>query len=205
MQPFPQRLGRLAVLLVLLGGCATGQRARWLRDADKPHLRTPVMAREHNDRGLEELENGNLDAAREQFQEAILCDMYYAPAHNNLGLVLLQQNQPYDAAWEFQSAIRLSPHAAEPRANLGLLYEEIGRVDHAITKYKTALEYDPENAAVMRHLARAYVKAGKKDDSLKSVLETLLGVPDDGPWDYWVRGQLIRVGREEGPTQLFEE
>lgn len=159
--------------------------------------RNSQLARTLNAEGLELVGISNLEIAKDKFQEAIEADLYYAPAHNNLGLVFMQLENYYEAAWEFQCAAKMMPHAPEPRTNLGLLYENLGRLDPAISEYETALKIDPANIVAMRHASRAYVKTGETDDKLKDALEKLLSIPDSGQWDYWARGQLIRLGRDE--------
>lgn len=196
-------LTSLTIVFVLLGGCAPADRRRAYQFAAAPARGNTLEAQRLNDEGLRFLEGGKLEDAEERFRDAVGSDLYYVPAHHNLGTVLLKRNKYYEAAWEFHYAAKLMPYASEPRANLGLLYESLGRLDRAIDEYEATLEIEPNNVATMRHLARAYVKAHRKDDRLKNLLEKLLGIPDNGPWDYWVRGQLIRLGRgEEGPSSL---
>ena len=143
------------------------------------------------------VEAANLEGAKTKFQQAVQADLYYAPAHNNLGLVLMQMEDYYEAAWEFQCAAKMMPHAPEPRTNLGLLYENLGRLDPAMAAYEASLEIDPANIVAMRHTSRVYVKTGRNDDKLKDALEKMLSIPDSGQWDYWARGQLIRLGRND--------
>jgi Tfp pilus assembly protein PilF len=148
-----------------------------------------------NNKGLNDIEDGDFDRAEANFRHAIEKDLYYAPAHNNLGLVLLKRERYYEAAWEFDSAAKLAPAEPEPWTNLGRLYERLGRMDQAVSEYEAALKLSPENFVAMRHLARAYVKAEHRDDRLKRLLERLLLIPGDVQWDAWARGQLIRLGR----------
>ena len=193
----------LTTAVMLLGGCASTNRGRAYQSAIAAAQRNALEAQKLNDQGLRLLEKGKLEDAEQKFRDAVSSDLYYVPAHNNLGTVLLQRNKHYEAAWEFHCAAKLMPHASEPRANLGLLYESLGRLDRAIEEYEATLEIDPANITAMRHLARAYVKVERKDSRLKSLLEKLLAIPDGGQWDYWVRGQLIRLGRsDEAPSPL---
>lgn len=190
--------------LALAGGCAPGTTRLSYRTAPEPARRDSLSAQRLNDEGLEFVEDGKIGKAEEKFREALVQDLYHAPAHNNLGLVLLRTNRHYEAAWEFEYAAKLAAHAVEPRQNLGLLFEELGRIEMAIDEYESALTIDPSDATAMRHLARAYVKSGQKKKRLKELLEKLLLIPNDHQWDAWIRGQLIRVGRVDGEDHPFQ-
>jgi tetratricopeptide (TPR) repeat protein len=189
----------LAVLSVTVGGCASrsGMRYRTVADRSQQDCRS---AQRLNDAGLQWIEEGRVKEAEKKFRQSLEHDLYYAPAHNNLGLVLMRTERHYEAAWEFDYAAKLAPHAVEPRQNLALLYENLGRLDEAISEYENALEIDSQNAVTMRHLARAYVKVGRKDEKLGSLLDKLAHIPGDEPWDRWVRGQIIRLGRDGTTT-----
>lgn len=187
----------LAIMGLALSGCASGRHRHGVEYDHTTRERAPLTARSLNAEGLRLIEEGDFHAAKKKFQRAIEADLYYVPAHNNLGLVLLREGDYYEAAWQFHCASKMMPRAAEPRANLGLLYENLGRLDRAIDEYEAAIEMDPDNIAAMRHAARAYMKAGEDDDKLKDALETLLSMPDNGQWDYWARGQIIRLGRDK--------
>lgn len=151
---------------------------------------------------MESLADHKLDDSIERFRDALASDIYYSPAHNNLGLALSRKHEYYESAWEFQYAAKLSPHATEPRNNLGLLYESLGRSEKAVEQYKGALEIDPDNLTAMRYLARTYVRAKREDDDLIQTLQKLYNIPGDAQWDYWIRTQLIRLGRyENGDAQ----
>ncbi|MBI4717929.1 MAG: tetratricopeptide repeat protein [Planctomycetes bacterium] len=187
-----------ALLLAAAGAGCAGRSPRPYQTPESVKQRHALDARQLNEAGLRFVEKGDWENAERRFREALEQDLYCVAAHNNLGLVLLRTRRHYEAAWEFEYATKLVPSAGEPRANLGLLYENIGRLDRAAEAYEEALELDPGNLATMRHLARTYVKADRHDDRVKQLLERLLGTTDVEPaWDYWVRGQLIRVGRDE--------
>jgi Flp pilus assembly protein TadD len=187
----------LVIAVLSVTGCASsGSRSKSYGAADHP-AQNSQLARRLNAEGLVFVSKTNYKDAKTKFQQAVDADLYYAPAHNNLGLVLVQLHDYYEAAWEFQCAAKMMPHAPEPRTNLGLLYENLGRLDPAISEYEAALEIDPANMVAMRHASRAYVKTGESDDKLKDALEKLLSIPDSGQWDYWARGQLMRLGRND--------
>ena len=197
--PENSRAFSLLTLLLLLASqsACSGTQRNGYRTLPGRATRNTAKDQMLNDKGLRLIEEDQVEEAESKFRAALEHDIYYAPAHNNLGLVLLRSNRHYEAAWEFQYAAKLTPRTAEPRANLGLLYEHIGRLDQATSEYEKALEIDPDNVEAMGHLARAYVKSKRQDAELVGLLEKLLLVSEDSQWDYWARGQLIRLGRSE--------
>jgi Flp pilus assembly protein TadD len=64
------------------------------------------------------MQQGKLDEAIRQFQEAIRLKPGYAEAHNNLGTAFYQQGRAGEAIREFQEALRLKPDYADARKNL---------------------------------------------------------------------------------------
>lgn len=192
----------LLLSLALLAGCANRPGARYNTVPGNLVPRDSSRAQALNEDGLALLQRGSVSKAIETFREALSADMYFSSAHNNLGLALMRSQDYYEAAWEFQYAAKLSPRATAPRNNLGLLYEKLGRLDNAVEQYESALEVDPDNLAAMRYLARTHVKADRKDEELIDLLERLFDTPVDSPqWDYWVRGQLVRLGRAPEKSQ----
>ena len=190
-----------AMALGMIGCTAQHTHPTYQTLSDMPG-RDPHRAQLLNEKGLAKIEAGELALAEQQFRKALDHDLYYAPAHNNLGLVLMQAGSYYQAAWEFESAAKLSPRSTQPRENLALLYEKLGKLNQAIDHYESVLEVEASNLVTMRHLARAYVKAGRKDNKLKNLLEKILLISKDGPWDVWIRGQLIRLGRDDDESSL---
>jgi len=187
----------LAAGLPVLGGCAAGSRRNPPWSAKAGRQQDVHAARKLNAAGLASVEKGDFNRAERQFREAVEADLYYAPAHNNLGLALVRSGDFYEAAWEFQTAAKMMPHSPEPTTNLGMLYEKLGRLDPAIEEYEAALKIDPDNMTAMRQAARVYVKTGSNENKLKDTLEKMLSCSEGGQWDYWARGQLVRLDRDD--------
>jgi tetratricopeptide (TPR) repeat protein len=180
-------------------GCAHGES---YRTGTSGVHRDLSIAHRKNATGLDHVDRGDLVRAERCFRDALIADIYNAPAHNNLGLVLLRTGRLYEAAWEFDYAAKLASRSVEPRQNLALMFEELGRYGKAIDEYEACLEIEPQNMAVMRHLSRAYIKAGRGDKRVRDLLNGLAAEPQPSAWDVWLRGQLIRLGRNETEPEL---
>jgi hypothetical protein len=72
----------------------------------------------HNNLGAALLNQGQIEEATRQLQEAIRLKPAFADAHNNLGNALAKQGQIAEAILQFQEALRLNPDYAQARNNL---------------------------------------------------------------------------------------
>ena len=68
-----------------------------------------------------------LDAAADEYREALRIDPAYANAHNNLGNVLLALRQFDEALREFREVVRLQPDSVDAQKNLAAAYAAAGR------------------------------------------------------------------------------
>lgn len=153
--------------------------------------RDPLAAERLNLAGLEQVANGDLEEAADQFNAALAADPYYGPAHCNLGLVQLQLGEFAEAGWSLQYACRLMPRSSAPRANLGLLYEYVGRFGPAEAELRAALQLAPDDIEIIGHLARLYVRQDRWTDESAAWLQQVATRDDDAQWRRWARQQLI--------------
>mgnify|MGYP006267746033 len=185
----------MLTMLPLVGGCAA---TPGHGDADRTNYRTiqtdptrnPEAARRFNDRGLEHLEAGDLDAAEKDFRKALAADVEFGPAHNNLGKVLYLKQDWYQAAWEFEFAAKLMPRRSEPANNLGLVLEQAAELDRAVEQYRLAVNRAPDNVVYQANLARALVKRGDRTREVKLLLEAILEADTRTDWLIWARQRL---------------
>lgn len=184
------------LLLSILPCCRVPPRVSNYQTVQPPIGRDTQLAQQCNEDGLAFVSDEEFAQAEALFRESLEHDIYNPSAHNNLGLVLLQKKRYYEAAWEFEYAAKLAPYSVQPRANLGLVFERTGRFDRSMKEYESVLEIDPANVQIMRHLARTYVKLDRNPERLLKILNELSFHGEDEQWDYWVRGQLVRLGRE---------
>ena len=82
----------------------------------------PKHAVAHNNRGLDYQQQGQLEQAVVQYQQAIQLDPNYADAHNKLGAVHQQQGQLEKAIAQYQQAFQRDPKDAAVHNILGNAY-----------------------------------------------------------------------------------
>lgn len=108
----------------------------------------------HNNLGKVYLEQGEISAARQEFQAALRLRPEYASSHNNLGVLLLREGQPAEARLCLERAIRLDPNYGEAYGNLGAVYEALGDLSAARQAFERGLRVTPDSAFLAKGLAR---------------------------------------------------
>ena len=109
-----------------------------------------------NKLGLAELQAGQSDVARSDFEAAAKLNPKYADAFNNVGAVYYMQNKPGPAAKYFKKAVALDETRATFHVNLGATWFNQKKFERAINEYTRALELDPQ---VMEEHSRIGVSA----------------------------------------------
>lgn len=139
-----------------------------------------------NKLGLAELQAGNTEQARVDFEKASKLKPKSADAVNNLGAVYYMQNKLGPAAKYFKQAVALDETRAAFHVNLGAAWFGQKKFDRAIHEYARALELDPQAlesrsrvgvTAQIAHpediakynymLAKIYAKHGDADSCLR--------------------------------------
>jgi tetratricopeptide (TPR) repeat protein len=164
-----QRAGRLVFgslmtgVLVVLMVCAWKQTAYW---KNSETLWTHTLACTtgnsvaHNNLGTVLHQEGRLDEAIIQCQDALQIKPDYAEARGNLGNALLKKGRVDEAITQYQMALQIKPGYAEVLFNLGNALVKKGKVDEAIVQYLMALQMKPDDAKTHNNLADALVQKG---------------------------------------------
>jgi tetratricopeptide (TPR) repeat protein len=132
----------------------------------------------HNNLGIALGEQGQLDEALHEYEEAIRLEPGYALAHNNLGLAFVGKGQRNEAIGQFQEAIRLKPGYADAHNNLGLVLGEEGQTDEALRQFQEAVRLQPDYAKARGNLGNVLAMKGQKDEALRQFQEAVRLSPD---------------------------
>ncbi|WP_373535648.1 TIGR03032 family protein [Microcoleus sp.] len=90
--------------------------------------------------GNDAYNQGNLEAAMQQYQKCLELQPGYLMARYNLGLVYLEQEQWKEAIIELEQVIATDPNHAESYNNLGVISQHEHRLNQAIEYYQKAIE-----------------------------------------------------------------
>jgi arylsulfatase A-like enzyme/Flp pilus assembly protein TadD len=135
--------------------------------------RDPEHAEGWNARGLLELEEGRLAAARASFERAVKLDRANANAVANLGNALRAAGLLDDAELALRHAVELAPDWADPLNGLGALEVGRGRVAEGLELFERALRLDPSRHEVRLNRAIALDSLGRRGEAAAAYREFL--------------------------------
>ena len=117
-------------------------------------------------------DQGKLDEAIANYQQALRLKPDYAEAYNNLGNALKDQGKLEEAIASYQQALRLKPDYAEAYNNLGNALKDQGKLEEAIASYRAG---PASEARLCRRAtttwAIALTELGRIDEAIASVQE----------------------------------
>ena len=108
--------------------------------------------------------DGDLDAAKSEFEKAIDLAPSFTIAMNSLGMLLMREHQPTAAMQRYQQAIELDPGYAEARVNYGDALLSQGDKDGAFAQYSEAAARRPDNVEAQFKLANMLLTDDKRPD-----------------------------------------
>ncbi len=116
--------------------------------------------------GILERDAGELEVARDAYQQAIAARPEYEEALNNLGLVLHDLGEYGAAESAFRQAIAIRARYAAAWINLGRTYAEQNNYARAADALERALEITPSSRVVRLRLAVAWRRIGRTADAI---------------------------------------
>ena len=123
------------------------------------------------------MRQGELGAARSQFEGLLELEPDSGGGHNSLGLVLRKQREFAAARTHLLRAIEINPNLAEAWLNLGALHVELGEYDEGIARMRHGLELKPD-ADWHFYLGRVLVSRKLFDQAAVHFAEALRLRPD---------------------------
>ena len=150
------------------------------------------------------IEQGQWDAAEQQYRKAIQLDPQYAPAANGLGACLLQAGNIDGAATQFRKAIELDPLMFKAHGNLGSAFLVQGKLAEAEEHFRQAAQIAPREGSFYRGLATLLVRQGKVKQAIAELRSGLELAPADLEL-YCQLGSLLEgQGRADEALQQYE-
>jgi len=168
-----------ALLLLLLGACATGTgavRTQAPAAAPVPKPAEPPSSNAIFERGVEAFSDGRFAEAEQLFSQVLAQHPESANARFDVGLAQERQGKLEQAQESYGAVLEKDPGHVPSLLNLGRLYREAERLDDAIALYERALA-EPKSARhaeLLNNLSEAYRlkrEFAKAEEAARRVLE----------------------------------
>ena len=160
----------LAILVLLMLSAQTWARAQRL--ANERLLWTHTISLNdqawaaHNNLGVIQSKDGQIDDAINHFQQVIKLQPDYAVGYFNLGDALRLKGQPNQAIEQYQMALALREDYFKAHNNLALLLLKQRKVEQAVTHLRAVVELQPGNAKFQNMLGNALSMVGRDRQAL---------------------------------------
>jgi len=146
-----------------------------------------TRAQELYNQGLEHVKNGDIEAAIDNFTEAIELNPDHFFAHLNRGDCFGKKHQYERAVKDYSRAIELDDRSAEAYFNRGLCYADQGKRGRAVTDYTKTIELDPQNKLAYMNRGLCYSEQGRHEQAIRDFSRAIELDPDLA-WAYMWRG-----------------
>jgi tetratricopeptide (TPR) repeat protein len=127
--------------------------------------------------GIRRLDEGEFEAAAEQFRKGLALAPDSAALHHRLATALSLMNDPAGARAEFETAIQKEPDYFPSHYSLGVLLQADGRQAEAIEHFEAALKARPTYTEAQLRLASSLRRTGRLKDSAEEYQQALAGAP----------------------------
>ncbi len=165
-----------ALLLVCLGLLSwrqgthySGVESIW-RDTIK---KNPGSFLAHTNLGALLQGEGNLEEARQHYEQALRFKPDYSLAHANLGVLYEWRGDFGRARLHYELALRFEPDMAEAHYNLGFLSEKEGDLERAEAEYREAVTLKPDYGDAHNNLGALYARQGDLERAMHHYEEAL--------------------------------
>lgn len=135
--------------------------------AENKKFATQLISWALNRRGQIYADNGKVELAEADFEEALHFDADNWRALHNRGVSYAEAGKFAEAFDDFNQVIEINPKFAKAYTNRATLFVQAGDLKSAESDYKKACQLDKKLASARLGLARAYHMAGQWEDALE--------------------------------------
>jgi len=158
-----------------------------------------------NNYGIALADQGKVDEATKQYEEALRVWPRSALAHVNLGVTLANQGKFMEAIRHYNEALRLIPDYALAHGNLGRALANLGRIDEAMAHYEEALRIDPSFADIHLNLGLLLLKKGQDNLAFEHYATYLRLEPNSTKGPINMGAELAQQGKLEEAIGCFDQ
>jgi|SRR5579884_3874557 len=122
-------------------------------------------------RARQAIAQGNIEEARDIYQQALTVKSDAPDAHYGLATVCFLLNDLDSAAYHFKEVTRLDPLRPGAHINLGATFNRLGQYDEAIKALRRGIQIDPQRAEGYYNLGLVYRNRGEPNLAVQAYLE----------------------------------
>jgi tetratricopeptide (TPR) repeat protein len=128
---------------------------------------TPASSKAVFNLGTAYEDEGRLDDAITQYEQALTIKPSFLRSHHNLANALRRQGRLNEAIAQYQEALKYDQgqDASDDYDHLGRIFFRKGQMDNAIAQYQAALKLDPGNADACNNFAGALLAEGRLEEA----------------------------------------
>lgn len=150
----------VAIVLILLTGCATQPTHRPVSSSAKRGLDQYVQ-------GYQAYKRGEIELARQSLESAIINNPDLRMPRVLLGEIYRTQNNYTAAARQYEVLARIDPYTLNNHYYLGVCYQFLSRFKEAAVAYLKGLELDPQDFKSNMNLGTVYLALGEVDQAVR--------------------------------------
>lgn len=159
----------------------------------------------HTDRAAALVQEGKMQEAVLELQEALRANPGYVDAHVNLGGLLAEMGRSDEAIAHFREVITHRPDRADVRLRLGALLLQASRFDDAAKELEEVARANPESAPAHFEFGRALVETKRDSEGIAALRRSLELDPKQPAAHVNIGIALARTGDPAGARAEFEK
>jgi Flp pilus assembly protein TadD len=132
--------------------------------------------------GMDLIQDGDLDGAKELIEKALAEEPDFARALIALGHTLVKLGNVEEARVPLRRALELSPNSADAANafnNLGLSYLREGNLAEAVRNFAIAIELEPDEPLPHGNMGQALYRLGEREQALQALATAARLSPND--------------------------
>jgi tetratricopeptide (TPR) repeat protein len=159
----------------------------------------------HNNYGCSLDENGKLDQAIKNFNEALRIKPNYVAALINLGVAMKKKGKITEAIEKWERVLELNPYNPSAHSNLGLVMAQQGKYNEAIKHFNDALQAKPNFPGVHYILGIIYDKMGNYDMAIQNYNNVIRLEPSNLDARFNLALTCTKMGRYDSAIQNYND
>jgi tetratricopeptide (TPR) repeat protein len=159
----------------------------------------------HLQKGVQLAEAGQLQAAADEHEAALLADPKLLPAHVNLIRLYGSMGRSEKAEEHYRAALALDPNLAEIHYNYGVLLTGQGKYPEAAEAFRRALELKPAYAEAHNNYAYILMTSGKLEEAAEHYRAAIESKPDYRAAHFNLGRILVQQGKVVDAIDHFRQ